>query len=60
MEVTAWAGRPVNKRTARQAVASAPAWLPGHTLLDLPQHRFWDLRVVSSELLARVEEVRAS
>ncbi|MGW9557635.1 bis-aminopropyl spermidine synthase family protein [Nocardiopsis sp. NPDC055551] len=59
MEVTAWGGRPVNKRTARQAVASAPAWLPGHTLLDLPEHRFSDLRVLSSELLARVEEVRA-
>ncbi|MEC3892119.1 MULTISPECIES: bis-aminopropyl spermidine synthase family protein [Nocardiopsis] len=56
VEVSSWRGRPTNKRTARQAVASAPAWLPGHSLLDLPEHRFSELRVLASELVARVEE----
>ncbi len=60
MEVASWRGRPTNKRTARQAVASAPAWLPGHSLLDLPEHRFSELRVLASELVARVEELQGA
>ena len=53
-EVSAWRGRPVNKRTARQAVSTAPRWLSGHTLLDLPEHRFAELRGVAAALLAQV------
>lgn len=58
MEVAAWRGRSVNKRTARHAVASAPGWLAGHSLLDLPEHRFSGLRVLASELVARLEELQ--
>lgn len=58
VEVAAWRGRPANKRTARHAVASAPGWLSGHSLLDLPEHRFPELRVLASELVARVEELQ--
>ncbi|GAA1071362.1 bis-aminopropyl spermidine synthase family protein [Nocardiopsis metallicus] len=58
VEVAAWRGRPTNKRTARHAVASAPGWLNGHSLLDLPEHRFSELRVLASELVARVEELQ--
>lgn len=32
--------RPVNKKWARTHVAEALPWLAGHTLLDLPAHRF--------------------
>ncbi|WP_017587242.1 bis-aminopropyl spermidine synthase family protein [Nocardiopsis ganjiahuensis] len=59
VEVSAWRGRPANKRTARHAVASAPDWVAGHSLLDLPEHRFSELRVLASELVARVEEIQA-
>ncbi|GLU45917.1 bis-aminopropyl spermidine synthase family protein [Nocardiopsis ansamitocini] len=33
-------GTPVNKKQARTLVARALPWLAGHTLLDLPLHRF--------------------
>ncbi|MFE3457195.1 bis-aminopropyl spermidine synthase family protein [Nocardiopsis aegyptia] len=56
IEVSAWRGRPVNKRTARHAVASAPGWVSGHGLLDLPEHRFAELRGVAEDLLAQVGE----
>ena len=59
VEVAAWRGQAINKRTARQAVASAPTWLPGHSLLDLPEHRFSELRVLASELLTHVKELRS-
>ncbi|PDP86250.1 putative methyltransferase [Glycomyces fuscus] len=55
VEVSAWRGSPVNKRTARHAVAAAPDWVSGHTLLDLPEHRFGELRGVAADLLERVE-----
>ncbi len=58
VEVSAWWGRPTNKRTARHAVASAPGWVVGHSLLDLPEHRFSELRVLASELVARVKEIQ--
>lgn len=54
VEVSAWLESPVNKRTARQAVAQAPWWLSGHTLLDLPEHRFGELREVAAALLSGV------
>jgi hypothetical protein len=54
VEVSARGGRPANKRTARQAVSTAPWWLAGHTLLDLPEHRFAELRGVAAALLAQV------
>ncbi|MFJ9552711.1 bis-aminopropyl spermidine synthase family protein [Nocardiopsis sp. NPDC101807] len=54
VEVSARMGRPANKRTARQAVSTAPWWLAGHTLLDLPEHRFAELRGVAAALLAQV------
>lgn len=54
VEVSAWWGSPVNKRTARHAVAAAPDWVSGCTLLDLPEHRFGRLREVAADLLARV------
>ncbi|WP_049578017.1 bis-aminopropyl spermidine synthase family protein [Nocardiopsis sp. SBT366] len=60
VEAAARLGRPINKRTARHAVASAPEWVAGHALLDLPEHRFAELRGVASELLARVEESAAT
>ena len=60
VEVAAWRGRPTNKRTARHAVASAPGWLSGHSLLDLPEHRFSELRVLASELVARLEELQSA
>jgi hypothetical protein len=56
IEVSGWLGRPVNKRTARHAVASAPGWLAGHSLLDLPGHRFAELRAVAGDLLAQVAD----
>ena len=59
VEVAAWRGRPINKRTARKAVASAPAWLLGHSLLDLPEHRFSELRVLATELCAQAQESRS-
>ena len=59
VEVAGWRGRPTNKRTARKAVASAPPWLPGHSLLSLPEHRFSELRPLVSELLVRLEESRS-
>ncbi|MDA0567404.1 bis-aminopropyl spermidine synthase family protein [Streptomonospora sp. S1-112] len=46
------AGAPVNKRTARLAVAEAAPWLRGHTPLDLPEHRFADLRAAAERLAA--------
>lgn len=54
IEVSARRGRPANKRTARQAVSTGPWWLAGHTLLDLPEHRFAELRGVAAELLDQV------
>nr|WP_156000013.1 bis-aminopropyl spermidine synthase family protein [Streptomonospora sp. PA3] len=53
VRVAAAAGTPVNKRTARQAVAAAAPWLSGHTLLDLPAHRLPRLRAVAADLVAR-------
>ncbi|WP_150245785.1 bis-aminopropyl spermidine synthase family protein [Nocardiopsis quinghaiensis] len=55
VEVTAWRENPVNKRTARHAVAAAPRWVCGHTLLDLPEHRFGELREVAADLLVRAQ-----
>ncbi|WP_019610961.1 bis-aminopropyl spermidine synthase family protein [Nocardiopsis sp. CNS-639] len=54
VEVSAWRESPVNKRTARHAVSAAPEWVSGHTLLDLPEHRFGELRGVAADLLERV------
>lgn len=54
VEVSARLEKPVNKRTARHAVAAAPEWVSGHTLLDLPEHRFGELRGVAADLLERV------
>ncbi|WP_047871114.1 bis-aminopropyl spermidine synthase family protein [Nocardiopsis sp. RV163] len=54
VEVSARLENPVNKRTARHAVAAAPGWVSGHTLLDLPEHRFGELRGVAADLLERV------
>lgn len=51
-EVAAARGTPVNKRTARLRVASVPAWVSGHTLLDLPGHRFGELAEVAAGLVA--------
>ncbi|CAL9399096.1 N(4)-bis(aminopropyl)spermidine synthase [Nocardiopsis dassonvillei] len=45
-------GLPVNKRTARLAVSEAPAWVAGHTLLDLPGHRFAELREAAAAVWA--------
>ncbi|RKS09778.1 uncharacterized protein DUF43 [Nocardiopsis sp. Huas11] len=56
VEVSAGSERPVNKRTARHAVASAPGWLAGHSLLDLPEHRFAQLRGVVEDLVAGLED----
>ncbi|WP_017573548.1 bis-aminopropyl spermidine synthase family protein [Nocardiopsis halotolerans] len=55
VEVSGRTGNPVNKRTARHAVAAAPGWVPGHSLLDLPEHRFRELRRVAADLLTAVE-----
>lgn len=55
VEVSARLAKPVNKRTARHAVAAAPEWVSGHTLLDLPEHRFGELRGVAADLLERVQ-----
>ncbi|MBX9391252.1 bis-aminopropyl spermidine synthase family protein [Streptomonospora halotolerans] len=46
------AGAPLNKRAARLAVARAAPWLRGHTPLDLPEHRFADLRAAAQDLAA--------
>ncbi|MEU3020336.1 bis-aminopropyl spermidine synthase family protein [Nocardiopsis sp. NPDC007018] len=54
VEAFARLGRPTNKRTARLAVAEAPRWVAGHSLLDLPEHRFAELREVAAGLVARV------
>ncbi|MDT0330487.1 bis-aminopropyl spermidine synthase family protein [Nocardiopsis lambiniae] len=43
---------PINKRTARHAVTAAPEWVSGHTLLDLPGHRFAELRSVAERVWA--------
>ena len=48
-------GRPINKRTARHAVAATPRWILGHNLLDLPGHRFEELPRVAADLLEQVE-----
>lgn len=48
-------GEPINKRTSRHAVAATPRWVAGHTLLDLPGHRFEELPRVAADLLERVE-----
>ncbi|GAA3976434.1 bis-aminopropyl spermidine synthase family protein [Thermobifida alba] len=40
VQLAARTGRPVNKKWARTHVAAALPWLAGHTLLDLPLHRF--------------------
>ncbi|WP_052810052.1 bis-aminopropyl spermidine synthase family protein [Streptomonospora alba] len=53
VRVSSAAGRPVNKRTARQAVAAAVPWISGHTLLDLPAHRMPRLRAAAADLVAR-------
>ncbi|MBB6172367.1 hypothetical protein HNR23_002427 [Nocardiopsis mwathae] len=50
--VTAELGRPLNKKSARSRVAEAAPWLPGHTLLDLPAHRFGELRALTDRLAA--------
>lgn len=52
VEVAAWRGSPINKRTARHAVAGVASWVPEHTLLDLPEHRFGELRAVVQGLVA--------
>lgn len=59
VEAAAQRGRPINKRTARHAVAAVPGWVAGHTLLDLPEHRFAELRAVASDLVSRVDEAGA-
>ncbi|MFY7066744.1 bis-aminopropyl spermidine synthase family protein [Nocardiopsis changdeensis] len=48
-------GAPVNKRTARLAVAAAPPWVAGRTLLDLPGHRFARLREAVAAVWEAVE-----
>ncbi|GAA1777818.1 bis-aminopropyl spermidine synthase family protein [Streptomonospora arabica] len=59
VRVAAEAGTPVNKRTARHAVAEAAPWLSGHTLLDLPAHRMPLLRAAAAELAARAATAAA-
>ncbi|MFE1169070.1 bis-aminopropyl spermidine synthase family protein [Nocardiopsis sp. NPDC058789] len=59
VETAARRGLPINKRTARHAVAAVPDWVAGHTLLDLPEHRFPGLLAVASDLVARVDEAGA-
>ncbi|MFC4561374.1 bis-aminopropyl spermidine synthase family protein [Nocardiopsis mangrovi] len=49
--VAAEAGRPVNKKTARTRVAAEAPWAAGHTLLDLPAHRFAALREAARRLV---------
>ncbi|RNL86509.1 bis-aminopropyl spermidine synthase family protein [Halostreptopolyspora alba] len=52
ISVAASLGRPLNKKGARARVATAAPWLAGHTLLDLPAHRFTDLATVTEGLVA--------
>ncbi|GAB3461371.1 bis-aminopropyl spermidine synthase family protein [Streptomonospora sediminis] len=59
VRVAAAAGRTVNKRTARHAVAAAAPWLSGHTLLDLPAHRMPQLRAAAAELAEQAAGDRA-
>lgn len=60
VEVTARAGHPVNKRTARHTVATTPRWVAGHSMLDVPEHRFSELRAVIVDLVVRVSTPRPS
>ncbi|QBI53952.1 bis-aminopropyl spermidine synthase family protein [Streptomonospora litoralis] len=60
VRVAATADVPVNKRTARHAVAAAAPWLEGHTLLDLPAHRMERLRAAAADLAASIVEARES
>ncbi|MBB6121386.1 bis-aminopropyl spermidine synthase family protein [Nocardiopsis algeriensis] len=53
-DAAAHRGRPVNKRTARLAAAGAPEWVGGQRLLDLPGHRFGQLREVAADLWERL------
>lgn len=58
--VAAQEGVPVNKRAARLAVSAAPGWVAGHSLLDLPGHRFAGLRdAVAAVWAALVEDAGA-
>ncbi|GAA1099048.1 bis-aminopropyl spermidine synthase family protein [Nocardiopsis composta] len=50
--VTGQDGAPVNKRTARSLVAEWAPWAPHHSLLDLPGHRFADLRAAAEGMTA--------
>jgi hypothetical protein len=52
IRVSAELGAPVNKKTARTRLAAAAPWLPGHTLLDLPGHRFPALRAAVAAAVA--------
>ncbi|WP_046471663.1 bis-aminopropyl spermidine synthase family protein [Allosalinactinospora lopnorensis] len=52
--VAASLGRPVNKKGARGRVAAAAPWLSGHTLLDLPAHRFPALGSAAERLVAEL------
>ncbi|CAM3975817.1 bis-aminopropyl spermidine synthase family protein [Nocardiopsis rhodophaea] len=54
--VTAQLGLPLNKKGARTRVAASAPWLPGHTLLDLPGHRFGELRAVTDRLVAEFRD----
>ncbi|MDA2815129.1 bis-aminopropyl spermidine synthase family protein [Nocardiopsis sp. RSe5-2] len=53
--VAAEEGRSVNKKTARRSVAEAAPWAAGHTLLDLPEHRFPDLDRAAERIFEAVE-----
>ncbi|WP_017557896.1 bis-aminopropyl spermidine synthase family protein [Nocardiopsis baichengensis] len=54
--VAAEEGHSVNKRTARGLVARAAPWTAGHTLLDLPEHRFADLDQAAERITAELSE----
>ncbi len=44
----------LTKKEARSRVAAAAPWLSGHTLLDLPAHRFADLRAAAERLVTEL------
>ncbi|MFC3998574.1 bis-aminopropyl spermidine synthase family protein [Nocardiopsis sediminis] len=54
--IAAESGRPVNKKTARTRVAAEVPWASGHTLLDLPAHRFPALREAARRLVGGLAE----
>ncbi|MBB4931030.1 hypothetical protein F4561_001850 [Lipingzhangella halophila] len=56
ISVAAALGQTLTKKDARSRVAAAAPWLSGHTLLDLPAHRFADLSTATERLVADLAE----